>query len=62
MKIDLFGIKLGTETISEYKKDETYEINKKQLLEKLGFKEETVTYIQWDYKTGKLKVRGKLKW
>lgn len=63
MELDLFGLKLGKkeEETKEYKEDKSYKITKEQLIEKLGFKTETVTFIQYEYKTGILTIKGELK-
>ena len=67
MEIDLFGIKFGKDekdkndikqTVS---KEVTYEIPKKMLLDKLGFKDEQVKFIKYDYDKGILTIKVKEK-
>lgn len=61
MGLDLFGIKIGMgeggdlpeATLMEYR------ITKAQLLQKLGFTPEKVTFIAYDYKTGILTIKSR---
>lgn len=64
-EIDIFGIKFNTKgkdvkEKSDYtSKETTYTIPKKTMLEKLGFENEKITYINYDYKKGELTIKVK---
>lgn len=58
MDIDLFGIKIGTQTKNTYRKPaaKEYAITQKELLEKLGINE-TATLIRWNQEQMTLLIR-----